>query len=356
MPVIKLNTVVLPAPFGPIMLMISPGMIRKLTSCTAARPPNLLVTSRSSRRGTPVHALFSARLSTCSALITDLLQYSLILFAAHHSMASTRSFDTYLRFKTRTARYNRQRIRRRGLLFPAFVQLAFAPRAGNQALRAEDHDHDQDHAKDQVADIAEGKTRNVLHNEGVNRIDERGGVSRYGIELAQDQHIEPIDGQRSDNHARNTAQASDHDHRQVDDRVAVTEDIGRDNPKFRPMIRAREAREKGSHAKGEQLGIAQVDARRCRGNLILANRHPGAPEPRVSQANCRKDRHANQRENQVIVGHGSGHRPGDAREAGRLDTNQAVRSIGNLAQIQSDNWHDFTKTKRDNRQIVTTQA
>src|SRR5579884_3895850 len=52
-PVMRLNTVVFPAPFGPIMLMISPGQICKFTSCTAARPPKCLVTFLRSNRGWP---------------------------------------------------------------------------------------------------------------------------------------------------------------------------------------------------------------------------------------------------------------------------------------------------------------
>src|SRR6266704_2322259 len=44
MPVIRLNTVVLPAPFGPITLIISCGLTSRSRSCTAARPPKCLVT------------------------------------------------------------------------------------------------------------------------------------------------------------------------------------------------------------------------------------------------------------------------------------------------------------------------
>src|SRR6266567_697093 len=44
MPVIRLNTVVFPAPFGPITLIISFGMTSRSRSCTAARPPKCLET------------------------------------------------------------------------------------------------------------------------------------------------------------------------------------------------------------------------------------------------------------------------------------------------------------------------
>src|SRR2546426_5699966 len=42
MPVIRLNSVVLPAPFGPITEWIVPSLIVKETSCTALTPPKVL--------------------------------------------------------------------------------------------------------------------------------------------------------------------------------------------------------------------------------------------------------------------------------------------------------------------------
>src|SRR5205807_6942836 len=44
-PVISLNRVLFPAPFGPIMLRISPRLTPKLTRSTAVRPPNRFVRS-----------------------------------------------------------------------------------------------------------------------------------------------------------------------------------------------------------------------------------------------------------------------------------------------------------------------
>jgi hypothetical protein len=38
-----LNRVVLPAPFGPMIPVISPDATEKETSCKAVRPPNILV-------------------------------------------------------------------------------------------------------------------------------------------------------------------------------------------------------------------------------------------------------------------------------------------------------------------------
>src|SRR6266700_1815636 len=50
-PLIKLKTVVLPAPFGPMMKRISPSFIANETFFTATSPPKRLVTFCSSRIG-----------------------------------------------------------------------------------------------------------------------------------------------------------------------------------------------------------------------------------------------------------------------------------------------------------------
>ena len=51
MPVATLNSVVLPAPFGPMRPMICPSCRSRLTLLTAVRPPKRTVTSRSSAAG-----------------------------------------------------------------------------------------------------------------------------------------------------------------------------------------------------------------------------------------------------------------------------------------------------------------
>src|SRR5260221_4985025 len=51
MPVIRLKSVVLPAPFGPMIALRSPGMIRRSTPRTACRPPNRFDSPLSSSTG-----------------------------------------------------------------------------------------------------------------------------------------------------------------------------------------------------------------------------------------------------------------------------------------------------------------
>src|ERR1700688_3027888 len=61
MPVITLNNVVFPAPFGPMMALRSPGMIASVTSRTACRPPKLLQRPFNSRIGVTLITIWPVR-------------------------------------------------------------------------------------------------------------------------------------------------------------------------------------------------------------------------------------------------------------------------------------------------------
>src|SRR3989304_2790057 len=60
-PLIKLNSVVLPAPFGPIRATISPSPTPKLTPLRTRRPPKRLPTSVPSRRIGPMGSPFRSQ-------------------------------------------------------------------------------------------------------------------------------------------------------------------------------------------------------------------------------------------------------------------------------------------------------
>ena len=65
---------------------------------------------------------------------------------------------------------------------------------------------------------------------------------------------------------------------------------------------ARDAAEGGAHAEGQQLHVAGVDAHGLGGDLVLADRHPGAADARESRSRWQID-HADhhQRQEQVVV-------------------------------------------------------
>src|SRR6185437_5267963 len=69
-PVIRLNIVVLPAPFGPMKPRISPAPISKLTSLTAMSPPNRRVAPATARSGLPRSGC-SRRSRDAAAIGTD---------------------------------------------------------------------------------------------------------------------------------------------------------------------------------------------------------------------------------------------------------------------------------------------
>src|SRR5260370_28777372 len=117
MPVIRLNTVVFPAPFGPITLIISFGLTSRSRSCTAARPPKCLETLDN----------FSIGSLVCSTTIA--YSFSLLL-------------NTHLRFEARRTRHHIQRTYLHSLII-CVMQLAPSARAGYEPFRSEDHDRDQ---------------------------------------------------------------------------------------------------------------------------------------------------------------------------------------------------------------------
>src|SRR2546421_9653866 len=145
MPVIKLKTVVLPAPFGPITLTISLGQTSRSRSCTAARPPKRLETLVSFSRGS------LPWLTACSTPIAN--SCSLLL-------------NTHLRFEARRSWHHIQRTYLHSFI-GSLTQLALSTRTGNEPFGPVNHNHDQNDAKDQVTNIAKGETLNAMGNNKV---------------------------------------------------------------------------------------------------------------------------------------------------------------------------------------------
>src|SRR5215831_4401890 len=110
-PVMPLKSVVLPAPLGPISANISPRLTSKLTSSTAVRPPNRLVTLRSLR--------MAPSLIRGPRKIADFVGWSCDALNL-----------------------------RDGPLMGALGQLFLADAAGNQPLRPQQHRDHQDQAEE----------------------------------------------------------------------------------------------------------------------------------------------------------------------------------------------------------------
>src|SRR5260370_18700338 len=161
---IKSKTVVFPAPFGPITLIISFGLTSKSRSCTAARPPKNLLTLFSFSKGSPVCSI------GCSTLI--ILSCSLLL-------------NTHLGFEARRSWHHVQCSYLYFMIF--FYRVEFTPstRTRNKAFWPEDHNHDQDDTEDQVPNIVEGEARNKMNNRVVNREKWIGRICSQSIELCE---------------------------------------------------------------------------------------------------------------------------------------------------------------------------
>src|SRR5581483_6151140 len=181
------------------------------------------------------------------------------------------------------------------------LQFASSPRAWNQPFRPEDHDRNKNDAKDQVANIAEGKTRYDIGNTIVNRVEYIVRIGSQAIEVCEDKHVDRIDRDCSNDHSGDTAYTANDYHCEVDHRIAEAETIRRDTPKFGCVKGPRDSREECAGCKGEQFGTDEIDTRRFGGNFILTDSDPGTAQPRVAQANIDKDGDGDQHENQVIV-------------------------------------------------------
>src|SRR5205085_58560 len=109
--------------------------------------------------------------------------------------------------------------------------MQFAPSActGNQSLRSEYHNCDQDDTKNQVSNITEGEARNHLGESIVKGIKDNiqrvRWISRYRIELRKNKQVNRVDRECSNDHTRDTTDASNHHHGQVNHRVTKTKVI-----------------------------------------------------------------------------------------------------------------------------------
>src|SRR5665213_1641766 len=173
LPVTRLKAVDFPAPFGPIIATIEPASTLKLRSFTATRPPKRCVTWSSSSRAT----------------LVDRLGVELLL------------------------------VRRRVLVDLRGMQLGLALTARDEALRAEEHHRDQDHAVDQKARAAQ--------------VDAEPDTVQEVRPLRQNQPVQSREDQAADDHTGDIPHPAEHEHRQHVDAHVELELIRRDELQIR---------------------------------------------------------------------------------------------------------------------------
>src|SRR2546421_6879490 len=171
-PVMQLKSVVLPAPLGPISAKTSPLATLKLTSSTASKPPNRLLTWSSCRMG-----------------------------AASSVRSAGVAFSTWSAM---------------GLLGDSFLELLLAHTAWQKALRAQKHDAYQDQpeyeeveALDLLLQSRPAARVRLIEKAQSDRIGDGLGIGR---QVGEDVEEDVEDGQAAADHPRDVAHTANHDH------------------------------------------------------------------------------------------------------------------------------------------------
>src|SRR3954447_15818058 len=227
-PVSMLKNVVFPAPFGPMSDTIALAGTVNSTSSTATRPPNSL--RRNSVRSSGPAASGTGDLVVVERLVVNLR-------------------GVHLR-RDAGARY--------------------------QPLGPEEHDDDDDHTED--PELVE---RHIEMRVEV-AVDPRADVRKaFAVEIRQEA--------RTDDDAGDAAHAAEDDHAENEDRDLEEEVVGERTALVRRIERACHSAEECARRVRPRLRPHERNAHRRRGGLILSNRDPGAPEPRVAQPHRAED-------------------------------------------------------------------
>src|SRR6185503_2864679 len=184
-----LKNVVLPAPFGPMRLTIEPSGITKSTPATATSPPNCLVTARASRT-----LLIAPAQSPGFAGETRLRQRG---FARRGSTAPRSSLHVH---------ELRAFLLDGALVFLRGVQLGAHARAWEQALRADEHHHDQRDAEDELAGAAHIHDCQILiPDRAAEAVDET-------VDPVEEHAIDEAEHQPAGDNPTDVAKATEDDH------------------------------------------------------------------------------------------------------------------------------------------------
>src|SRR5947209_2799295 len=121
------------------------------------------------------------------------------------------------------------------------MQFASSPRTRNESFWSEDHYHDENNTKNQVTNIAEGETRNVMDNDILEDKHCIGWIRGQSIKLRENKHVDSIDGECSNDYARNTADATNDHHGEENYRVTKAKVIRRNSAQLCSIIGTRDA-------------------------------------------------------------------------------------------------------------------
>ena len=135
--------------------------------------------------------------------------------------------------------------------------------------------------------------------------------------------------------------------------------------------RAGEAAEHRAEREGGELGVGGVDAERAAGDLILAQRLPGAADRQTAQAQRDEVREQRQRQDQIEEKDGAVDRrigemedrgeavvvvvEGNAEKADVRDAGDAGVTVGQVDPVDQDDADDFAEGERHDGEIVAAQ-
>ena len=218
-------------------------------------------------------------------------------------------------------------------------------------------EHDQHHRQPE-----EQHPQRLRGNQFLSENRELGGLGHIAKDLRN-----RIKKNGPQDHAGYMAHAAEHHHRDDHHRLHEGEALGRHETLEGREHRAGHTAERRPHCKGEQLDIAGIDAHRLGGDLVLADRHPGASEPGILQPNGDDDDDDRQDQEQVVVQidrrdldveEGLGLAQAYPGDLDRVDIGDALRAVGDIdrrVQVVQEDSDDFAEAECHDGQIVAAQ-
>src|SRR5215218_6059901 len=325
-PVSRLNSVVLPAPFGPIRPVMPPRWISRWSTDTAVRPPKVRRTLSTTTAGSGLATPTSHGMSRSAA------------WAVRRGASPD--------FQAGSAPPGRSPVWSPGRYAEAPCAPGSEPAGGwvsagiehhlssvaEDALRAEDQQQHQAHADDDEADLRHvGRRQEPLGDEPV--VDQAAQQRVGELDDEQQQH-------RAHHRPEDARRAAEDQCRVGEERVGVLVLVGRRRGGADGVDHAAEGTEDGAHDEGLHLVDVDVLAERSDGVLVLADRLDDA-SPRTAheqpdqQAGQRHQRPAHQHDPQLGAGPrrteqpvapaGVPRREGDE---GAVEPREAPRAVG----------------------------
>src|SRR5215470_7953099 len=100
-------------------------------------------------------------------------------------------------------------------------------------------------------------------------------IGRNSVKLLQNEKVKSVDNDCTNNNARNTSQATNNNHGQVDDGVSSVKRRWCYSPQFRRVESTCNTREESTRSKSKKLCPYQINARGSCCDLIFAHSYPG---------------------------------------------------------------------------------